>query len=115
VICSGDTFSWSRLSQRGEIEACSKASFKSLVLSAIFKEEMRMFDEPEEFHIWHAGEIAPAGIYVRIDDRSYQRVTLSEEGFLPASFDGHVALYRALAHVSSPGITEKVSTGRNIR
>ncbi len=64
-----------------------------------------MFNEPEEFLIWHAGEMAPAGTYVRVDDRSYRRVTLSEEGLLPASFDGHVALYRALASISAPGIT----------
>ena len=52
------------------------------------------FDEAR-VRVWQAGEIAPAGVYVRIDNRSYQRVHLPQEGPIPASFDGKRALYRA--------------------
>ncbi len=47
--------------------------------------------------VWKAGEVVPAGTYVRIDDESYRKVTLQQTGPLPASFDGHVAYYRAAA------------------
>jgi hypothetical protein len=55
----------------------------------------------DEFHVpvWKAGEVAPAGTYVRIDNRSYQRITLEQEGPLPASFDGHRARY-ACSHTA---------------
>jgi hypothetical protein len=43
--------------------------------------------------LWKAGEVVPAGTYVRVDDRSYRAVTLEREEPLPATFDGHVALY----------------------
>ena len=43
--------------------------------------------------LWKAGEIVPAGVYARVDDRSYHLVTLEQEGPLPASFDGHTAWY----------------------
>lgn len=43
--------------------------------------------------LWKAGEIVPAGIYTRVDDRSYRAVVLEQEGPLPATFDGHIALY----------------------
>ena len=43
--------------------------------------------------LWKAGEVVPAGTYVRVDDRSYRAVTLNQEGSLPATFDGHIALY----------------------
>lgn len=43
--------------------------------------------------LWAAGEIVPAGIYTRVDDRSYRLVVLEAEGPLPATFDGHRALY----------------------
>ncbi len=43
--------------------------------------------------LWKAGEVVPAGTYVRVDDRSYRAVILNQEGPLPATFDGHVALY----------------------
>lgn len=45
--------------------------------------------------VWKAGEIVSAGTYVRIDDESYRKVTLQQAGPLPASFDGHIACYRA--------------------
>lgn len=41
--------------------------------------------------LWKAGEIVPAGVYARVDDQSYHRVVLEQEGALPASFDGHTA------------------------
>lgn len=43
--------------------------------------------------LWRAGEVVPAGTYVRVDDRSYRAVMLDQEGPLPATFDGHIALY----------------------
>jgi hypothetical protein len=43
--------------------------------------------------LWRAGEIVPAGTYVRVDDKSYHPVILDQEGPLPATFDGHVGLY----------------------
>ncbi len=57
----------------------------------------------DESHIplWKAGEVVSAGSYVRVDDRSYKMITLSQKGPLPASFDGHIALYRASTPISS--------------
>lgn len=43
--------------------------------------------------LWKAGEVVPAGTYVRVDDHSYRAVTLKQEGSLPATFDGYIALY----------------------
>lgn len=48
-------------------------------------------------HLYHAGERVPAGTYLRVDDGSFQRLRLSSRGTLPASLDGHVALYRVAA------------------
>lgn len=45
--------------------------------------------------LYQAGDRVPAGTYLRVDDGSFHRVSLSAAGPLPASFDGHVALYRA--------------------
>lgn len=53
-----------------------------------------MWCEECQAHIWKAGERVPAGTYLRIDDESSRIVVLLQEGPLPASFDGHVALYR---------------------
>lgn len=47
--------------------------------------------------LYQAGERAPEGDYLRVDDGSFQRLQLPSGGLLPASFDGHVALYRAAA------------------
>lgn len=44
-------------------------------------------------NLWQAGEIVPAGTYTRVDDLSYRLVILEQEGALPATFDGHIALY----------------------
>jgi hypothetical protein len=43
--------------------------------------------------LWRAGEVVPAGTYVRVDDRTYRTAILDQEGPLPATFDGHIALY----------------------
>ena len=45
--------------------------------------------------LFKAGAIVPAGTYVRVDDRSFRRVTLQQRGPLPPSFDGHIAEYVA--------------------
>ena len=47
--------------------------------------------------LYQAGERVHAGTYLRVDDESFQRVRVSTGGGLPASFDGHIALYRAAA------------------
>lgn len=47
--------------------------------------------------LYQAGEIAPCGAYLRVDNDSFQRVMTSPDGTLPASFDGHIALYRSAA------------------
>lgn len=43
--------------------------------------------------LWKAGDIAPAGAYARFDDHSYRVVIMTQAGPLPATFDGHSALY----------------------
>jgi hypothetical protein len=62
-----------------------------------------MFSEEYQMHVWKAGEIVPAGTYVRIDDRSYRTIILDSPGPLPATFDGHVALYSVSIEVY-PGL-----------
>jgi hypothetical protein len=47
--------------------------------------------------LYQAGEWAPAGTYLRVDDGSLRSLSLAADGALPASFDGRVALYRAAA------------------
>lgn len=47
--------------------------------------------------LYQAGELAPAGTYLRVDDGSFLRLSLSAGDALPASFDGRVALYRSAA------------------
>ncbi|HEX8729649.1 MAG TPA: hypothetical protein VF739_13545 [Ktedonobacterales bacterium] len=59
--------------------------------------------------LYQAGEIAPSGAYLRVDNDSFQRVTTSPNGTLPASFDGHIALYRSAA---SPCHCERCHFGR---
>ncbi len=56
-------------------------------------EEAYLRCEECQMPLWKAGEVVPAGTYVRVDDRSYRSVILNQEGPLPATFDGHVALY----------------------
>jgi hypothetical protein len=54
--------------------------------------------------LWRAGEMVPAGSYLRVDDRSYRVVVLEQAGPLPASCDGHVAWYcqAPVAQMSEP-------------
>jgi hypothetical protein len=49
--------------------------------------------EEHDIQIWRAGDVVPAGTYLRVDDHSYRVIILNEQGHLPASCDGHVALY----------------------
>lgn len=47
--------------------------------------------------IYQAGERVAGGTYLRVDDSSFLRLVVSAGGTLPASFDGHIALYRVAA------------------
>lgn len=47
--------------------------------------------------LYEAGEMAPPGVYARVDDGTFRQVTLERAGPLPPSYDGHVAWYRAAA------------------
>lgn len=47
--------------------------------------------------LYQAGERVPSGAYLRVDDGSFQHVSLPSGGVLPASFDGHIAFYRTAA------------------
>ncbi|HTK07089.1 MAG TPA: hypothetical protein VL485_07970 [Ktedonobacteraceae bacterium] len=70
--------------------------------------------ETEAFLTWHAGEVAPAGTYARIDDQSYRLVQHKLKGPLPASFDGHVAVYCACSRVILPvRAVERLSQSRS--
>lgn len=69
---------------------------------AEYSEQHKWFEERiqcEECgeHLYRAGEYAPAGTYLRVDDGSFHSLSLSAAGVLPASFDGHVALYQVAA------------------
>ncbi len=55
--------------------------------------EIRLRCEECRMPLWRAGEVVPTGTYVRVDDQSYHPVILDQDGPLPATFDGHVALY----------------------
>ena len=68
----------------------------------------RGYTEEFQIAIWKAGEIAPAGIYVRIDEPSSRIVTLECEGPLPATFDGHVAYYRALPRIDVKQVEQRL-------
>jgi hypothetical protein len=46
--------------------------------------------------LWRAGESAPPGEYARVDVVTPTIVRLRAHERLPASFDGHIAVYRAL-------------------
>ncbi len=52
-----------------------------------------MWYDEHQVTLWKAGEVAPAGIYLRVDDESYRVVILENEERLPVTFDGHVAMY----------------------
>lgn len=47
--------------------------------------------------IFQAGQVAPPGAYMRVDDESFRRVEVGAGERLPASYDGHIALYRLAA------------------
>lgn len=47
--------------------------------------------------VYQAGERVAGGTYLRVDDGSFQRLVVASDEPLPASFDGHVALYRLAA------------------
>ena len=51
-------------------------------------------DDVEDMGLYRAGTPAPAGFYTRVDSISDAVVELREGDVLPASCDGHVALYR---------------------
>lgn len=51
-----------------------------------------------EATLWQAGEVAPAGVYMRVDDDTHTLIHLDEAGPLPPSFDGYIAVYRSAAH-----------------
>jgi hypothetical protein len=58
--------------------------------------------------VWHAGEIVPPGVYMRIDNGSRRVVVLKEEGPLPPGFDGHVAIYcRAATRRDTPVLAKE--------
>lgn len=59
----------------------------------LLHEETHLRCEECQMPLWRAGEVVPAGTYTRVDDKSYRTVMLDQEGPLPATFDGHVALY----------------------
>lgn len=55
--------------------------------------EGRMQCEECQTTLWKAGEMAPAGRYIRLGDASGRVLVLEQPGLLPAAFDGHIALY----------------------
>jgi hypothetical protein len=63
----------------------------------MFNEE---YSEEYQTSLWKAGEVAPAGTYIRIDAQPYRTVTLDDEGPLPATFDGHIAFYCVLPKIN---------------
>lgn len=62
--------------------------------------------------LYRAGERAPAGTYLRVDDQSFQRLQLVSSGILPASFDGHIALYRVAAAPCACERRKRVAEGK---
>lgn len=47
--------------------------------------------------LYEAGEVVPAGAYMRVDDGMLRQIVLECAGPLPPSYDGHIAWYRAAA------------------
>ena len=54
-----------------------------------------------EGELYTPGEIAPPGRYVRIDSPSRREIVLERPGELPASLDGHVAVYTRLPSIDA--------------
>lgn len=57
-----------------------------------------------------AGMCVSAGHYVRTDDGVNRVIVLEEPGYLPPSFDGHVAAYRSLPCGPPPQSIEPART-----
>jgi hypothetical protein len=74
-------------------------------------EEVRLRCEECQMPLWKAGAVVPQGTYVRVDDRLYRTVTLDQEGPLPATFDGHVALYCTAACACKDRAHHKLAVG----
>lgn len=75
--------------------------------------EVHLHCEECQTPLWKAGEIVPAGTYTRVDDRSYRAVTLEQEGPLPATFDGQVALY-CIAACACRDHAQRTRTGERV-
>lgn len=61
--------------------------------------------------LWKAGEMVPAGRYMRLGDASQRVLVLPQPGRLPATFDGRVALYHPagfLCACMQPGSVDRV-------
>ena len=87
---------WYRCARRAvpQKKSHDSVSFsKRFVIIMIYQEESTMKCEECQQELWKAGEMAPAGVYARVDDHSYHLVTLAQAGPLPPSFDGHTAWY----------------------
>lgn len=52
-----------------------------------------MYCEECGAQLWRAGEVAPSGRYVRVDDPFARVITLDQPGPLPGAFNGHRTLY----------------------
>lgn len=70
---------------------------------------MRYALEDWQDSIFSAGQVAPAGHYLRVDVVGHQVVILLEENVLPASLDGRIAEYVRLEDV---GWVASLSTHR---
>ncbi|MFI5274194.1 MAG: hypothetical protein ACHQ4H_14260 [Ktedonobacterales bacterium] len=61
--------------------------------------------------LYRAGEVVPAGAYLRVDDGSFRRIELAQSGPLPATLDGHIGEYRSAA--TSCGCARRAATHGN--
>ena len=50
--------------------------------------------EPADGELYEAGKLAPPGRYLRVGTYPTIEVVLQDFDYLPASLDGHVALYQ---------------------
>jgi hypothetical protein len=51
---------------------------------------------PTDGELYRAGRLAPPGRYLRVDSNPPIEVVLHDVDYLPASLDGHVALYQKI-------------------
>ena len=65
----------------------------------------------EKDRLYLAGHRAPAGRYRRVDVPDERVVELADAGVLPASLDGHVAVYRPLPLAGAVPSAEAWSPG----